>query len=453
MLLVQLLLSKQISAKTLSQITCSTRVESIERSHIFCSQIQYIANILLRKNIYFIDTETFINQQHHLFKNAVSAQRLEISSEIILNQQNQLQTGFSVFGYVNVLLTSSVQININVQSNYNTVSLYCVTVNSLQIVQLSIDSQVTANNITSLAQMINKQLIADQINILADYTGSYVYGLFMQVNAQTQVQIKNIKMFGLLNGSNQVSQITLSPTNGQIQVEGTICIQIEGNICTTCYQLSMSTCCPFDAKVVQQDDFYSCSCIDSTKTIMNFDALNSTSCVCKDNHYVKQETCGVCPTDSSSIKNSNACVCNQQNQIFNTDKAQCDCIVQYTTKVSGVCQCPLGSQLENGYCKCTTGATMSPQGNCICPAGASISQAGTCECNLVQGSVYINNQCKCTTDYSESGLVINRKSNTFCKNIQLCCTKISTTIFGLELFYRCSDTKQYQDCIEVDNVT
>ncbi|CAL5971393.1 Hypothetical_protein [Hexamita inflata] len=453
MIQIQLIISQEMQVKAINRLQCNIRAEKAGNSHIFCIRIQYIANILITKNIDFAqDSQTVQNQQHHVFKGTQYAQGLEISSEVNHNLLNTQYLGFSAFGYPDKLLLKFVQINLSVQQQYSTVHFFCVNVNMLQIMHSSLNAKVTANNVTSIAQIVFIKLTADRINILADYTGSYVSGLFVQVNAQTQIQIKNIKMFGLLNGSSLVSQIILAPTNGQIQVEGTICIQIEGNSCTNCYQLSMSTCCPFDAKVVQPDDFYSCSCVDQTKTIMNFDVLNSTSCVCKDNHYVKQETCGVCPSDSSSIKNSNACVCNQQNQIFNADEAQCDCIVQHTTKVSGVCQCPLGSQLENGQCKCTTGATMSPQGNCICPAGASISQAGTCECTVL-GSVYINNQCKCTTDYSEITDVIRSKSNTFCKNIKLCCTKISTTIFGLELFYRCSDTKQYQDCIEVDNVT
>ncbi|CAL5988546.1 Conserved_hypothetical protein [Hexamita inflata] len=395
----------------------STVLMSSKVMHLFCSKRETINNLIVNQNnIFSLDQQYSASQHHSIFHDTYKVKNLIVSSQITTNQASSISTSFSTFGYQNDISLTQISLNLELTSAYSRASFLSLTLQNLKVIQSAFNFTGTSENISSLVDVLDSKAIINQVKLNINLAGKYASGLVMTLKPEATMTISNLKMFGVITADVLAALISMSQSSSA-DIQGTICVQILGSSCSSCLQFSMATCCPFDSKIVKMNDYYTCSCNDSTKTLLDQLALGSTSCVCRESYFTSYSSCAQCPADSTSAKNSASCSCSYQFQAHNTVSNSCDCTPSYSSKINGICSCCPGASIQGNTCQCTLGATRGGDACvctagatlikdvCVCPTGAVLTAQGTCQCpefsTLVSsGGVY---SCQCMAGGSISG--------------------------------------------------
>ncbi|CAL5971148.1 Conserved_hypothetical protein [Hexamita inflata] len=385
--------------------------------YVFCSKRATINNLIMNLNIIFSsDQQQSISQHHSVFHETYKVKNLIVSSQISNNQASSISTSFSTFGHQNDISISQISFNLELTSAYSRASFLSLTLQDLKVIQSAFNFTGTSENISSMVDVLDSKAIINQVKLNINLAGKYASGLVMTLKPEATMSMSNLKMFGVITAEVLAALITMSQSSSA-DIQGTICVQILGSSCSSCLQFSMTTCCPSDSKIVKMNDYYTCSCGDATKTLLDPLSPGSTSCVCRYGYFASYSSCALCPTDSTSAKNSASCTCSQQFQAHNTVNNTCDCTPSYSSKINGVCTCCPGASIQGNTCQCTLGATRAGDtcvctagatlvnDVCVCPTGAILTAQGVCQCpefsTLVSsGGVY---SCQCMAGGSISG--------------------------------------------------
>ncbi|CAL5971191.1 Conserved_hypothetical protein [Hexamita inflata] len=377
--------------------------------YLFCSKRETINNLILNQNtIFSLDQQYSASQHHSVFHDTIKVKNLIVSSQISNNQESSISTSFSTFGHQNDISITQISLNLELTSAYSRASFLSLTFQNLKVIQSAFNFTGTSENISSLIDVLDSRAIVNQVKLNVNLAGKYVSGLVMTLKPEATISVSNMKMFGVITAEVLAALITMSQSSGA-DIQGTICVQILGASCFSCLQFSMATCCPSDSKIVKTNDFYTCSCSDATKTLLDPLSPGSTSCVCRESYFASYSSCALCPADSTSAKNSASCTCLQQFQAHNTVSNSCDCTPSYSTKINGICSCCPGASIQGNTCQCTLGATRAGDACvctagatlvndvCVCPTGAVLTAQGTCQCP--EFSTLVNNagvySCQC----------------------------------------------------------
>ncbi|CAL5971188.1 Conserved_hypothetical protein [Hexamita inflata] len=422
---LQHMIKQKINYKTITKpkillgqaISCSNSIASSKMMYVFCSKREVINNLIVNQNTNFALDQQYSTSQHHsVFHETYKVQNLIVSSQISNNQASSTSNSFSTFGHQNDISLTQISLNLELTSAYSRASFLSLTLQDLKVVQSAFNFTGTSENISSLVDVLDSKAFVNQVQLNIDLAGKYVSGLAMTLKPEATMTVSNLKMFGVITADVMAALITMSQSSGA-DIQGTICVQIIGSSCFNCLQFSMAACCPSDSKIVKMNDYYTCSCSDATKTLLDPLAPGSTSCVCREDYFASYSSCAQCPTDSTSAKNSASCTCSQQFQAHNTVSNTCDCTPSYSSKIKGICSCCPGASIQGNTCQCTLGATRAGgscictagatlvNDICVCPTGAVLTAYGTCQCpefsTLVSnGGVY---SCKCMAGGSISG--------------------------------------------------
>ncbi|CAL5971195.1 Conserved_hypothetical protein [Hexamita inflata] len=414
---LQHMIKQKIYYKTITQpkillsqvISCSNSIASSKMMYVFCSKREVINNLIMNQSTNFVLNSQYSASQHHsVFHDTIKVKNLIVSSQISNNQANSISTSFSTFGHQNDISITQISLNLELTSAYSRASFLSLTLQNLKVVQSAFNFTGTSENISSLVDVLDSRAIVNQVKLNVNLAGKYVSGLVMTLKPEATISVSNMKMFGVITAEVLAALITMSQSSGA-DIQGTICVQILGASCFNCLQFSMAACCPSDSKIVKTNDFYTCSCSDSTKTLLDPLAPGSTSCVCRESYFASYSSCALCPADSTSTKNSASCTCLQQFQAHNTVSNSCDCTPSYSTKINGICSCCPGASIQGNTCQCTLGATRAGD-TCVCTAGATLTDnicvcltgavltaQGTCQCP--EFSTLVNNagvySCQC----------------------------------------------------------
>ncbi|CAL5988552.1 Conserved_hypothetical protein [Hexamita inflata] len=421
-------------SKLIQSNLCQNAIISSQIVHMFCSKRETINNLIVNQNnIFSLDQQYSASQHHSIFHDTYKVKNLIVSSQITTNQASSISTSFSTFGYQNDISLTQISLNLELTSAYSRASFLSLTLQNLKVVQSAFNFTGTSENISSLVDILDSKAIINQVKMNINLAGKYASGLVMTLKPEATMTISNLKMFGVIAADVLAALISMSQSSSA-DIQGTICVQILGSSCSGCLQFSMATCCPSDSKIVKINDFYTCSCSDSTKTLLDPLAPGSTSCVCRESYFASYSSCAQCPADSTSAKNSASCTCSQQFQAHNTVSNSCDCTPSYSSKINGICSCCPGASIQGNTCQCTLGATRV--GNtcvctagatlikdvCVCPTGAVLTAQGACQCPgnslLIQSNSrysckcnsnlqLVNNNCVCV-----GGMSFNNASNT-----------------------------------------
>ncbi|CAL5988544.1 Conserved_hypothetical protein [Hexamita inflata] len=396
---------------------CQNYITGAIVMHLFCSKRETINNLIVNQNnIFSLDQQYSASQHHSIFHDTYKVQNLIVSSQISNNQASSISTSFSTFGHQNDISLTQISLNLELTSAYSRASFLSLTLQNLKVIQSAFNFTGTSENISSLVDVLDSKAIINQVKLNINLAGKYASGLVMTLKPEATMTISNLKMFGVITADVLAALISMSQSSSA-DIQGTICVQILGSSCSSCLQFSMATCCPFDSKIVKMNDYYTCSCNDSTKTLLDQLALGSTSCVCRESYFTSYSSCAQCPADSTSAKNSASCSCSYQFQAHNTVSNSCDCTPSYSSKINGICSCCPGASIQGNTCQCTLGATRGGDACvctagatlikdvCVCPTGAVLTAQGTCQCpefsTLVSsGGVY---SCQCMAGGSISG--------------------------------------------------
>ncbi|CAL5971198.1 Conserved_hypothetical protein [Hexamita inflata] len=396
---------------------CQNIIQSVPGFYIFCSKRETINNLIVNQSTNFVLDQQYSASQHHsVFHDSYKVQNLIVSSQISNNQQSSISSSFSTFGHQNDISISQISLKLELTSTYSRASFLSLTLQNLKVVQSTFNFTGTSENISSLVDVLDSKAIINQVKLNINLAGKYVSGLVMTLKPEATISVSNLKMFGVITAEVLAALITMSQSSGA-DVQGTICVQILGSSCFNCLQFSMAACCPSDSNIVKINDYYTCSCSDATKTLLDPLAPGSTSCVCRESYFASYSSCALCPADSTSAKNSGSCACSQQFQAHNTVSNTCDCTPSYSSKVNGICSCCPGASIQGNTCQCTLGATRAGDtcvctagatlvnDICVCPTGAVLTAQGTCQCP--EFSTLVNNggvySCKCMAGGSISG--------------------------------------------------
>ncbi|CAL5971182.1 Conserved_hypothetical protein [Hexamita inflata] len=397
--------------------SCQNTLVSAKILYVFCSRRETINNLRMNQNTNFVLNSQYSTSQHHsVFHDTYNVKNLIVSSQILNNQASSISTSFSTFGHQNDISLTQISLNLELTSAYSRASFLSLILQNLKVIQSAFNFTGTSENISSLVDVLDSKAIIHQVKLNVNLAGKYASGLVMTLKPEAAISVSNLKMFGVITAEVLAALITMSQSSGA-DIHGTICVQILGASCSSCLQFSMDTCCPSDSKIVKMNDYYTCSCSDSTKTLLDPLAPGSTSCVCRESYFASYSSCALCPTDSTSAKNSATCTCSQQFQFHSTVSNTCDCTPSYSSKINGICSCCPGASIQGNTCQCTLGATRAGDACvctagatlvnevCVCPTGAVLTAYGACQCpefsTLVSnGGVY---SCKCMAGGSISG--------------------------------------------------
>ncbi|CAL5988600.1 Conserved_hypothetical protein [Hexamita inflata] len=442
---------------------CQNTIQSASGFYIFCQKYKTINNLILNQNTNFVLNQQYSASQHHsVFHDTFKVQNLIVSSQISNNQASSISTSFSTFGHQNDISLTQISLNLELTSTYSRASFLSLTLQDLKVVQSAFNFTGTSENISSLVDVLDSKAIVNQVKLNINLAGKYASGLVMTLKPEATISVSNLKMFGVITAEVLAALISMSQSSSA-DIQGTICVQILGSSCFNCLQFSMTTCCPSDSKIVKINDFYTCSCSDSTKTLLDPLAPGSTSCVCRESYFASYSSCAQCPDDSTSSKNSASCSCSQQFQAHNTVNNTCDCTPSLSTKINGICSCCSGASIQGNTCQCTLGAARAGDACvctagatlikdvCVCPTGASLVNE-VCVC--YNGAIMENNQCvcikgasknsagqcKCSVDYTST--FDKNGGNMYCLNLKMCCSKSNRLGKG----YCCSDDNDYNTC-------
>ncbi|CAL5971142.1 Conserved_hypothetical protein [Hexamita inflata] len=388
---------------------CQNYITSAKVMYVFCSKRATINNLVLnQRTIFSLDLQYSTSQHHSVFHETYKVQNLIVSSQISNNQASSTSTSFSTFGHQNAISLTQISLNLELTSAYSRASFLSLILQDLKIVQSTFHFTGTSENVSSLVDTLDSKAIINQVQLNVNLAGQYVSGLVMTLKPEATMSMSNLKMFGVITAEVLAALITMSQSSGA-DIQGTICVQILGSSCSSCLQFSMAACCPSDSKIVKMNDYYTCSCSDATKTLLDPLAPGSTSCVCRESYFASYSSCALCPTDSTSTKNSGSCTCSQQFQAHNTVNNSCDCTPSYSSKINGICSCCPGASIQGNTCQCTLGATRAGDACvctagatlindvCVCPTGAVLTAQGVCQCP--EFSTLVSNagiySCKC----------------------------------------------------------
>ncbi|CAL5988484.1 Conserved_hypothetical protein [Hexamita inflata] len=445
---------------------CSNQIINVYTVHVFCSKRITINNLIMNQNINYTPNQQYLTSQHHsILHETFKVQNLIVHSQISNNQANSISSLFSIFSYSNTLSLTQISLNLELTSTYSRASFLSLTLQDLKVVQSAFNFTGTSENISSLVDTLDFKAIINQVKLNINLAGKYASGLVMTLKPEATMTISNLKMFGVLTADVLAALITMSQSSSA-DIQGTICVQILGSSCSSCLQFSIATCCPSDSKIVKVNDYYTCSCNDITKTLLDPLAPGSTSCVCREDYFASYSSCSQCPADSTSAKNSASCSCSQQFQAHNTVNNTCDCTLSFSTKVNGICSCGQGASIQNNtcsctlgakrvgdYCICTIGATFIDNA-CVCPNGAILTAQGECKCP--QFSTLVNNtevyscqcmdggyisgtSCVCTTGATLAfGKCICSSGATLTGNICVCPTNSNLVLSGGSYICQCN---------------
>ncbi|CAL5971122.1 Conserved_hypothetical protein [Hexamita inflata] len=397
---------------------CSNQIINIYTVHVFCSKRITINNLIMNQNINFAPNQQYLTSQHHsILHETYKIQNLIVYSQISNNQVSSISTLFSIFSYSKTLSLSQISLNQELTSVYSRASFLSQTVQDLKVVQSTFNFTGTSENISSLVDVLDSKAIINQVKLNINLAGKYASGLVRNLKPEATMTVSNLKMFGVITTDVLAALITMSQSSSA-DIQGTICTQVIGTTCADCFQFSMAACCPSDSKIVKMNDYYTCSCSDTTKTLLDQLSPGSTSCVCREYYYKKYSSCSSCPTDSTSVKNSASCSCSQLFQVHNISSNSCDCTLLFSTKINGICSCGNGASIQNNTCQCTLGAKRVGDtcictigatlidNACVCPNGAVLTAQGECKCP--QFSTLVNNtevySCQCMEGGYFSGI-------------------------------------------------
>ncbi|CAL5988614.1 Conserved_hypothetical protein [Hexamita inflata] len=401
--------------KNSSTVTCANMLVNNNVIRFYCYKMRQVNNLLVSRDFQFNLMPISAGQQTVLFHEVTAAKNLIVSSKVSSDKTTQF-VSFSTFSYSNTLSLTQISLNLELTSTYSRASFLSLTLQDLKVVQSAFNFTGTSENISSLVDVLDSKAIVNQVKLNINLTGKYVSGLVMTMKPEATMTVSNLKMFGVIAADVLAALISMSQSSSA-DIQGTICVQILGSTCSSCLQFSMATCCPSDSKIEKMNDFYTCSCSDSTKTLLDPLDLGSTSCVCKESYFASCSSCALCPDDSTSAKNSASCSCSQQFQAHNTVNNTCDCTPSYSTKINGTCSCCPGASIQGNTCQCTLGAArvgdtcVCTAGAtlindvCVCPTGAVLTAQGACQCPTY--STLVNNggvySCQCMVGGSISG--------------------------------------------------
>ncbi|CAL6087928.1 Conserved_hypothetical protein [Hexamita inflata] len=311
--------------------------------------------------------------------------------------------------------------NINLTSKYFSTSFILQSQSQFNISQSKFNfSCIDSLSVSTFGEIVDS-LEFKQVLMYFNVFGQYVSGLVMISFSSTRIVLNSINIYGTLNGNIMTTQLTAYQGESQIEIDGTICLNMPQNNCVSCFLISMATCCPHDATIISNGNFYMCICTDQTRTLLNPLNLNTTTCVCKDNYFISNSVCVQCPQNATSNLNSDICTCSMRYQSHIVSNNSCSCTPNYSFKaVDGTCTCVNGAEINSSTCYCLKNFTLAlylGSYSCVCAVGNFIKDNTCVKCpddayTQTNNSTYCicsqqyqthnisSNKCECTPTYS-----------------------------------------------------
>ncbi|CAL6000995.1 Conserved_hypothetical protein [Hexamita inflata] len=359
-------------------------------------------------------------QQHNVFQGVKKVQNIQISSEIAHNTNGDISS-YQTFSQTKLSSMSQVIMKINLTSRYISVSFIMLFQLQFNITQSQFNFTCVDSHSVSTFGKIVDLLEFQQVIMYFNVSGQYVSGLVMISFSSTRIVLNSINIYGTLNGNIMTTQITAFQGESQIEIEGTICLSMSQNNCVSCFLISMTTCCPHDATIISNSNFYSCMCTDQTRTLLDPLNYNTTTCVCKENYFISNLVCVQCPLNATSNVNSDICICLMRYQSHIVSNNSCSCTPSYSFKaVDGTCTCVNGAEINSSTCYCMKNFTLASylgSYSCVCAVGNFIKDYTCIKCpddayTQTNNSAYCicsqqyqthnmsSNECECTPTYS-----------------------------------------------------